>query len=82
MTFCLCTGSASSELGSWVKTPIFQNLRFFDVQIKLFESIHLEKGPNGANRGWATIFYAWLKGGIKKIANVLPETNFASGRNQ
>ena len=30
-------------------------------------------GGAGANRGWATIFYAWLKGGgIKKYANVLP----------
>ena len=30
-------------------------------------------GGAGANRGWATIFYAWLKGGaIKKYAKVLP----------
>ena len=32
-----------------------------------------EGGGAGANRGWATIVYAWLKGGaIKKYANVLP----------
>ena len=31
------------------------------------------EGGAGANRGWATIFYAWLKGeAIKKYANVLP----------
>ena len=30
-------------------------------------------GGAGANRGWATILYAWRKGGaIKKYANVLP----------
>ena len=30
-------------------------------------------GGAGANRGWATIFYAWFKGGaIKKYVNVLP----------
>ena len=30
-------------------------------------------GGAGANRGWASIFHAWLKGGaIKKYANILP----------
>ena len=34
---------------------------------------YLSGGGAGANRGWATICYAWLKGGaIKKYANILP----------
>ena len=42
-------------------------------RISLGTGHYLSGGGAGANRGWATIFYAWLKGGaIKKYANVLP----------
>ena len=40
---------------------------------KLGTGHYLSEGRTGANRGWATIFYAWLKGrAIKKYANILP----------
>ena len=50
-------------------TYITQNTVSFEGLVIIYRG----GGGAGANRGWATISYAWLKGGaIKKYANVLP----------
>ena len=63
----------SPHLGSYLNTTEEQG----NVSAKLYVevrdwSLFIGRGA-GANRGWATIFYSWLKmGAIIKYANVLP----------